>query len=278
MGSVSLIRTGDYTASPEPVEPSELHPNEPSGNVPISERGFSALDEGSWNDSDASSGSTPKQTLSIHTDATAPHSPSSVMRITFPEGLTAGGSSSRAIHSRLGLSGAMDVYWSFWVKLSPNFQGHPAGDNKIVYLYEAGGEGSAHPYLTFYGGGANPLRVGFVNQQAGFSGYRWDWEDGGASGSVPNEVSVTAGDAEITRDVWHLVECRVVCNDEGVANGGFHAWLNGKKIIQYSSVEHCWGNGWQTFDLHTIWGGNVAGESDAEMYMDFDHLYISRGP
>src|SRR5690606_23807130 len=137
--------------------------------------------------------------------------------VTFPQGYTPGGSSSHVAKSRRSLS-ARQVYMRFNLKMSSNWQGHEAGDNKLFYLTDAGTGGGGDPiYISALGGGNGTLQLSIVNQGLGSTRYR--------SSTAGNQVS---GNATIPRGQWVTIEVLIQGNTPGSANGQIHAWVNGQ--------------------------------------------------
>jgi hypothetical protein len=67
----------------------------------------------------------------------------------------------------------------------------------------------------------------------------------------------------------------MVCNSTGTADGVARVWLNGTLITEYTDVEYVATNqNWGDFYINAIWGGG-GDVVDADMYIDFDHVYAS---
>ena len=239
--------TFDVQAAPPPPPPGSS--NEPSGMTLISERPFNALNEtASW-DTD--------NTLSIVQDATAPMSPSSVLRHTFPAGFAAGESNG---HAGIQWSPSYRVlYIKYWTKYSANFQGQQTF-SKQIYAWVNG----SYPPIFFgaLGEGSNPLTPEPVLQ-------RMIVGDGFKS---PNLVP----GARFTRGQWDLVEIVLVGNSAGTANGSVDWYLNGVHIGSISGLQFASGAAnWNIFEFNPVWGGLGGPNVTNDMYIQWDHVYLS---
>ncbi len=208
--------------------------NEPSGMSAITTRPFNALNELGWSDSFSSD-------MAFIADATAPQSPSGILRATYPTGYTSSGNGPGGSDYMLS-SSPRTIYVSFWSKLSSNFFGHDSGTNKQFYVYDLGG----NPWFFFsiYGVGSGPL-VPMIQFQSTTSNGDYDL--------APNLVP----SARIPRNAWYHIEVVATGNTAGTADGTIDVWLNGVHVtstaglpngrLQYSSGACHWGRdhlGW----------------------------------
>jgi hypothetical protein len=192
--------------------------------------------------------------FSIAQDATAPKSPSNVIRATYAAGF---GGGSSPVNAELSHAGHRVLYISYWAKLSANFQGHLTGVNKQVYEWAGG---APIFYFEAYGVGSGNLMPRVVLQ-------------GTPADNVysPNLVP----SATIPRGQWFNIEIVLGGNSSGAADGSVDWWLNGVHIGSQSGVQ--WTSGatsWGIFSLRPIWGG-VGDVVSSTMTFDVDHLYIS---
>jgi uncharacterized protein YjdB len=247
-------KTGSSTitvaAAPPPPPPGSS--NEPSGMTVIAERAFNTLQESPW-DTDNS--------LSIVQDATAPKSPSSVIRVTFPTGF-AGGSSNG--HTGMQWSGGQRIlYISYWMKYSTNWWGHNTGINKQAYAWVDEGGGYTPFVMEAEGVGSGPLIPRPILQ-------RMIKGDGNYE---PNLVSNSS--ATIQRGQWFHIEAVLTGNTSGTANGAMDIYLDGTHVTSVSGLQ--WTNGttsWFIFELYPVWGG-IGDVVPATMTADWDHVYLS---
>lgn len=252
------------------------HPNEPDGLTPYLDRSFDALDEDGWTDGGGINSN--PQTISIEVDATAPNSPSNVGRTTYPTGHPGSGSSSRTARWSDGFTtldtAGQQIYIEFWFKISSNFYGHTGGQNKIFYIgqpviFEYGYSSGAS------GGSGNDAMYWVLALQGGVT-RNLDYND------ADNEVSPSAAQATVTRNVWHHVEILMEMNTPGVANGSAHLWANGVKILQFTgNMNILAASGDYSFinnlAWHPIYGGQNGESVPADQYQEIDHIYVSGG-
>lgn len=116
--------------------------NEPSGLTAVTERGFSVDSEDGWS---VNSG------LRILQDAGAPVSPIQVGEAFYGAGFAGGGA---PFTIERGLGSHPTIYLSFWVKFSPNWQGHSSNVNKIFHIWA---NNAVALYFSATGSGSNPL-------------------------------------------------------------------------------------------------------------------------
>ena len=250
-GSATLI----VAAVPPPPPPSGSV--EPPGMTTLTERAFNSVTEDGWGVS-AWSGSVSNCT--IQSDPTAPMSPPNVGRIRYPAGFASGG---EPCGESKPLSGNYrTMYLSFWFMVSPNWDGHPTGANKIFHITIGG---SNHFVVNLWGYGNGMLQMGvllqgIVNSGTGSTAANW----------LPN-----LGTGEVVRGKWYHVEMIAVGNSSGAADGSVDWWLNGTKIGSHSGIQYVSGAGtWQNIAWAPTWGG--AGPAvPAEMYQYIDHLRLS---
>jgi uncharacterized protein YjdB len=245
-GSASVT----VTVPPPPPPPGSS--NEPTGMTLIDERPFNSLGEHAapyspaW-DTDAS--------LSIATDATAPKSPSNVLRTTFPAGY-AGGTAPG--HAGVGFTGHRVLYISYWANYSTNWWGHLTGVNKHGYAW-ANGSPIFVMEAEAVGSGPMTLRMAI---QGSPSSDKW---------YTPNLVPGVT----ITRGVWFHLEYVVVGNTAGNSDGTMDFWLDGVHVGSFSGLQYTSGaTSWDTFEWRPIWGG-VSDVVPATQTLDVDHIYLS---
>jgi len=214
----------------------------------INERAFNTLQESPW-DTD--------NTLSIVQDASAPKSPSSVIRVTFPGGFSGGSSNG---HTGMTWGGGQRVlYISYWMKYSSNWWGHNTGINKQSYAWVTAG------YTPFVmeteGYGSGPLKPRPILQRmiVGDGNYE--------PNLVPN--------ATIPRGAWFHIEIVLTGNTSGTANGAMDVYLDGVHVTSVGGLQWTTGTtGWNVFEIYPVWGG-IGDTVPATMSADWDHVYLS---
>ncbi len=242
--------TASITVQAVPPPPPPGSSNEPSGMTMIRDRDFSALQDASW-DTD--------NILSIVQDPTAPKSPSSVIRVTFPTGF-AGGSSNGHTGTQWG-GGSRILYISYWMKYSSNWWGHNTGINKQAYAWVTEGGGYTPFVMEAEGTDNGPLKPRPILQRmiVGDGNYE------------PNLVP----SATIQRGQWFHIECVLTGNTSGSANGAMDIYLDGVHVTSVGGLQ--WTNGttsWNIFELYPVWGG-IGDVVPATMTADWDHVYLS---
>jgi hypothetical protein len=214
--------------------------------TPINERSFDSLGEDpSWYTAG----------FTIAQDATAPKSPSNVLRATYQAGF-AGGSSPGV--GEKSFTGRRVLYISYWAKLSSNFWGHVTGVNKQIYVWANG-----NPIFYFEGLGVGTQAL---TPRVVIQGTPRDQVLG------PNLVP----SAVIPRGQWYRIEIVLTGNSSGAVDGAVDWWVDGVHVgsvnsgIQWTTSATTW----DIFSLRAIWGG-VGDVVPATMYLDTDHVYLS---
>jgi hypothetical protein len=194
--------------------------------------------------------------LTIEQDATAPKSPSSVVRVTFPTGFAGGASNG---HMGVLVPNPRVIYIGYWSKYSTNWWGHLTGVNKHVYVSAVG----AHDVFVFEaaGVGSGPLKPRPVIQASVVGAGLYN------SNLVPSAV--------YTRGQWDYTEIVLVGNTAGTANGSMDWYLNGVHVASYSGIQWTTGQtAWNIFELWPVWGG-VTDIVPSTQWIEWDHVYLS---
>jgi hypothetical protein len=247
--------TGTITITVPPPPPPPGSSVEPTGMTLIDQRPFNSLQE---NASPHSPAWDTDNSLSIVQDPTAPKSPSSVLRATFPTGFTGGGASSG--HAGVPFGGGYRVlYISYWAKYSANWYGHETGINKHVYAWADG-----YPPFVMeaegVGTGALRPRPALQRMIKGDGMY--------TNNLVPAAV--------IPRGVWFHIEIVLNGNTSGTANGSMDWWLDGVHVGSVSGLQYTSGTtAWNVFEIYPVWGGVGTRTVPATMTFDWDHVYLS---
>lgn len=204
--------------------------HEPVGYSTITDRAFDALDDAGWryNKSD---------NYSIVTDETSPGKCCSAAEARYPEGF--GGGRSPMVTWR-DAGGSREIYISFHLKLSSNWQGHRSGVNKLgfVWIHD-------HPavYFSAQGSGSSTLRPRIRLQNT---------PDGGRN------LKANVGDASVERGAWHRWEIQMISNTPGRPDGIARLWLDGELISEHTDVLFSGAsedNRWQELSWYPVWGG-----------------------
>lgn len=221
--------------------------------TPVADRQFNSLAEGSWWTMRAPG-------AAIVTDATAPQSPSNVVRFNFDAGDQGGVSPE---FTELSHTGYRVIYISYWVKHSSNWQGHLTGINKHGYVWH----NTTNPYFVFtsQGAGSEPLKLRIALQQVAVQP--------NANGWYTQNVDATKS---FTRGSWDLVEMVITGNTANTTNGSMDFFLNGTRVASYTGIRfHA--TALTKFDftrIYPVWGG--AGDTVvSNMGLSFDQFYVS---
>lgn len=225
--------------------------NEPSGLTQARARDFDSLEASGWY-----IGST-TENKSIESDATAPKSPPSVLRHTYPAGFS-GGTAGTSLGTG-GLSAAK-LYVCFNVYWSPNWQNHPTGENKIAFaVIEDFGGGGEPTFLTMRTDEGRSVKV--VNQGSGVARL---FSNGGG----------------VSLGKWHQVEVYLVSNsDASLSDGQMYLWVDGVLVESATDVKF-WSDPssqgkFNTFKFEPTWGG-LGGTVSEDMYIQHDAVYIAQ--
>jgi hypothetical protein len=227
--------------------------NEPAGYTRFTEHFFNTVTNsdsagtGRW----GSNGG-----LTIVSDPTAPRSPPNVGQFTYPAGFHAGSAPGSIEFDNL--AGASELYLSFWMKLSSNFQGEGSETNKVLFVWV-----NSQPavFLSNEGSGSSPL-VPTLRYQGNVDSREYFRQNVGSQQAM-------------TRGVWRRWEVVLIANTGGQANGVMRWWIDGKKVGEYTDVRFRSGaQPFQYVSLQPIWGG-VDGTVASTQYLWIDHLYVS---
>jgi hypothetical protein len=244
-----LVAASDVTVALAPPPPSGPRPNEPAGYVTITDQSMSSATADGWRIDDGNP--------TVTTDATAPVSPSGVIRATYPAGTRAGGAPWTIERP---LPGTTRLYYALSFKQSSNFQGESSGTNKLGFVWI---HDNPSIFMSTEGVGSGSLEA--IMRLQGVADSR-DHLD-------PNKGK----SAVVARGRWHLWEAELISNTGGLANGTVRWWLDGVLIGEYTDVRMSTASQSRTFELTSIfpiWGGTNSTVSST-MTIDFDHYYVS---
>jgi hypothetical protein len=249
--TIPVTITASTSVTPPPPTTS-MGPNEPLDFTRLTEIRLDSPREDGWY---VDSGNR----YAIVPDATAPRSASSVLRATFRAG---DGESTTPVRMQKNIDGAglTQIYWSYWIKVSSNFQGHPTATKKINFAWM---KGSPIFFMSAEGVGNGPLTL-TARMQSPAESREYFRPNQGASGNF-------------SRGSWHRVELIARGNTAGNGDGLVKVWLDGVRIIEYRDVRFTGSGQDKTFDyidFTPIWGGR-GGTVTNTMTMDLDHMYVS---
>jgi hypothetical protein len=253
----SIADTADVTlvtSSAAAPSSASAGPNEPSGFTRLAEHDWSTAEQGGW----YHDGERDRFRLLSESGAGGPRR---FMRAPFFAG---DGSSTTPVRIQKNIQSAQagKLYWSFWLRISPNFQGHPTGTNKVNFAWM---RGSNILFLSLEGVDAGPLTLMPRLQTHPTSDPReYFAPNQGASGTF-------------SRGVWHRIEMLAVANTGSDRNGRIAVWLDGVKIEEYRDIRYVVageGHTWDYVDVTPLWGGG-GGVVRQAMNMDYGPMYLS---
>lgn len=230
-------------------------PNEPAGFTRVSLRGFSRRVEEGWTDRG-------DRAFRIVEDATAPVSPPFIGRAFYPRGYQGGRG---PILTEVALpEKTRGLYLSFWMRLSPDWTGHPSNVNKVFHIWIAGGN---RVYLSAHGRGLGPY-IPQVNLQ-GIPGPQ-----------IARDLNpIRSGRIKIRRGEWVHWELVFWANHPGERDARVEWWVNGEfagRESGFALVRPREKGFWERVTWNPTWGG-VGGVVPAPMYQDMDEIYVSAG-
>lgn len=188
----------------------------------------------------------------IVSDGSAPFSPDHVLRMIFTPDMPR--DTEPSVHW-IELPRSKEVYTGWWIKLSSNWVGSPAGACKMTFLWAApSGQGQVYTALL---GSSEPHHVGVNTEWAPYSQKIWE----------PN-VSLT----EIRHGEWHRVDWYVRWpTAAGVADGVMRWWVDGTLNGNYIDVRFPdGGDGFHQFEF----APTIQIPPPAEQYMYVDHAFV----
>jgi hypothetical protein len=233
-------------AAPEP--PAVVTRLDPDGLVPLSDQPWVALNTSGWGYLRRTSA----KDADIVTDPTAPFSPPHVLRMIFTPSMSP--DSEPSVHW-IRLAGPREVYARWWMKLSANWKGSPAGGGKIAFLWPRDGVGVVYTNIA---GSSAPHHINLATTWEPY-GYRF-WE--------PNVATTVVGYDRWYRIDWYARWSSAPAADDGILRWGVDGVLN----ADYANVR--WPDGaagfWQFEFAATLQKPPID-----EQYMYIDHVSVS---
>jgi len=227
--------------------------NEPSGFLPLSRREFLARVEEGWTDRG-------DPTFQIVQDPSAPMSPPEIGRARYPRGFLSGrGPILTEVELPPNIRG---LYLSFWMRLSPNWVGHPTSVNKIFHLWIGG---SNRVYLSAHGRGNGPY-LPQVNLQ-GIPGPQ-----------IARDLNPRRNPRVlIRRGEWVHWELVLWANHPGQRDGSVEWWINGEPAGREGGFAYTaprFSSVWERVTWNPTWGGGGPPLREP-IFMDMDEVYVS---
>jgi len=261
-GSVAVGEWMGACGSPAESTAATITHLPPVGYTEITDRDFSSKAQ-SRDDTAGAQGWDPDgefaaPLFTVISDASAPRSAPLVGQMRYSAGF-AGGDEPALLDKRID-AGYASLYIDLWLKLSPNWYGHPTGVNKILFIWMAG---NPKFVLSADGEAQGVLRPSIRIQDS----------PDGTPVRGPNVVPT----AEVVRGAWQHWQLIVTANTPGIANGAARWWIDGRLASDYRNIDmaaSAESPTWQIFQWAPTWGG-VGGVLANEQFMWWDHVYLS---
>lgn len=228
--------------------------NQPAGMTQIFSRNFNTVDFAGWITND-DTGAT------IETDATAPATPSSILRTTYPAGFAAGESTVNLEYD-YSAGSYKRIYALLYLRWSANFQGEESGTNK-VFFEQINSPATPSFFFSAEGVGAGTLEPTLRMQ------------------GVPDSrdhLTNNRATPTLVRNQWHRLEVELFAGLSGGSNGEARMWWDGTLCCEHTDIQWVAAGGsalWKIVNYYPIWGGTGANTVIEEMYIDIDHFYMS---
>ncbi|HEY8813644.1 MAG TPA: Ig-like domain-containing protein [Candidatus Dormibacteraeota bacterium] len=251
------------TVSAPPPPPPPSGSAEPAGMTRITENDFTTPNQDGWY---FEYGQVNAATVQ---DASAPRSPSGVLQLTYPAGMT-GGTGPNSLENDWSAGTYKTLYISSWMKVSSNFYGHCGPDvTKTLHVWVSDGTTSGNRlYSNVRGCGTEALSY-WVNLQGVVAG--GDVDNGTSAELAPN----LGQPATIVRGQWQKYELVIKANSAGTRDGTVDWWLDGVHVGSYTGIQFVPGNAtWDLMKWNPTWGG-LGGVVPAAFTESMDHIYVS---
>jgi hypothetical protein len=249
-----LVTVGSPTIAPEAPRAGS---NEPIGYTRLTEHLWNTAEQDGWyHDGD-------RTRFRLLDEAGAPLT-GRFIRAPFLAGETGGpvNATPFRIQKNIQAAQAGKLYWSYWLRVSPNFQGHPTATNKVNFAWM---RGSNILFLSLEGVDGGPLNLMPRLQTYSTSDPREYFQ--------PNQ----GASANFSRGAWHHVEMVLEANTASDRNGRIAVWLDGVKTHDYRDLRFVVsgeGHTWDYVDATPLWGGG-GGVIREAMNMDYGPMYLS---
>jgi hypothetical protein len=217
--------------------------------------GLTQFNEQSWDGLTANRWSYLRRTSAkdgdIVTDPSAPVSPERVLRMIFTPDMQR--DSEPSVHW-ISLPRPRAVHTAWWIKLSENWTGSPAGACKMTFLWTAS-DGQGQVYTALYRS-SEPHHVGVNTQWAPYAQRIWD-------------ANITATPIYYGR--WYRIDWYVRwATAPDAANGVIRWWVDGVLNGNHTDVRFPDADGFQQFEF----APTVQIPPPAEQYIYIDHSFV----
>lgn len=229
-------------------------PNEPAGATVITDWGWSDLNGGGWHDEGGDA--------SIVSDSTAPLSPASVLQQRFASGFPGGISPSNEWYT---FSPSREIYLGFWWKANAQWEAHPSGINKILFVSREDGGNAFFLIMS----GQNPYNLAFSYQEG-------PWICNGDLVGYPGICGtiLVQGGAALIPGNWYRIELYMKMSTTTTSKDGIIKWwANGVQAGNLTTVNFAQ-SPFAGVPIVPIWGGMGASKTRTD-YFWYDHIHIS---
>ena len=200
----------------------------------------------------------------IVSDSSAPTSPSSVVKSTFPAGSTSGGMQLNYVTPQLQSEMYVGLIW----RTNPEFQGNPGSwSNKMFFMRGPSSNGLLLMYGPTNGG---PYYATFGHNTGGLDNSHICQMDLGLI--CPPNVNPNA--AQLFRGVWTKIEMYIKKSTTNTSRDGIlRWWVNGVLVGNYTTINYA-GGGLNEWVWSEAWDGTFS-PNHAEWNHFIDHLHVS---
>jgi hypothetical protein len=228
---------------------SGLWVHQPSGLATLTNQSWNSVPSLGWTSYDAR-----HNKLSVVADPTVPTGDPTVLQLYYPTGFVGGSGPALARYQ----FSAGDVYIGFYWKLSPNWQGHVSGINKLLYVFQRRGDDRQAVVLVAKGPVNGPYRLELANEPNGSHWLKQNMTD----------VHVRPGE-------WHKIEMHLKrSSSDGAPDGIVEWWVDGQLAARYTSAK-LRAEPFSEVHVDGVWGGAERVTKTHPDYQRFGRFYIS---
>ncbi len=242
-------------------------PNEPAGSTQVLDCPFSGSVCGMWD---------VYKSAAFVTDATSPEGGTNQVLDNFlpANGIYGNGTWNFTLPQNQNGSYPKEIYFGVWWKTNADFQGNPAGGNKMIFA----NNDYHNNYLTWYGPVGQPKTLEWVNQSivnncdvpgwVGECGNGADYTGTGAF--TPN---MGAGGIYAAGSGWHRIEIYQRSSTTMTSKDGIlRMWVDDVLIADYPHINQI-PNGFRTVDINTTWDGSGSTTQNRDYTKSWHHYY-----
>lgn len=254
--------TGATSAAFNITEPSTSHPNEPAGMTQLTNQPWDALPAIGTNDAYGWKRNTAGANV-ITTDATAPTSPSNVLRVNFNPSLNGGTAPEQIVYTISGTA-RKRLYLHFQIYVDPNWTNNGNTATKLLFFCQ---HDSKNHYVEFIAGASGTGQMFRCNTQHN--------DNGSLNANQPTSFQASASN----KGRWLDVEIVLYTGTAGGADGTYDLWVDGTKRATRTGIQFfltAQGSAvyWNTIYLNSTYGGG-SNKPPQQLYFMIDNFYAS---